>query len=72
MTTNCRPLNIQEQRKLQAEMRNKKLTQTKIAIKNGFTTSMFINKVCNGFYNVTPRVKEQFKKVGIDLDKIMK
>ena len=72
MRTNCRPLTLEEQRKLLIEMRNKKISQTKISIINNFTTPVFINKVCNGFYNITPKVKEQFQKVGINLDKIMK
>ena len=71
MTTNCRPLTLEEQSKLQLEMRRKHISQTRIAISNNFTTPVFINKVCNGLYNITPKVKEQFKNAGINLDKIM-
>ena len=72
MTTSARPLTLEEQAKLWVIMKNKGITQTYIAKKNYLTSPMLISKVCRGLYNVTPRLKEQFKKVGINLNEIMK
>lgn len=71
MTTTARPLTLEEQSKLWVLMKNLHITQTLIAKKNKLKAPMLISKVCRGEYNVTPRIKKQFLKAGIDLDKIM-
>ena len=71
MPTNCRPLTIEEQAKLWVLMKSKKITQIKIARRNKLVSTMLISKVCRGKYNVTPKIEQQFKKAGINLNKIM-
>ena len=71
MTTNCRPLTLEEQSKLWVLMKNRNITQRLIAKKNKLKSFMLISKVCRGEYNITPRMKKQFQRVGINLEEIM-
>lgn len=71
MSTNCRVLTLEEQAKLWVLMKSKKITQIKIARRNKLVSTMLISKVCRGKYNVTPKIEQQFKNAGINLNEIM-
>lgn len=68
--TKSRYLTYREENLLVNLLRAKKITCSEIAKLNG-VTPIVLNKVVNGEYRVTPRVKEQFAKGGINLDEIM-
>ena len=66
-----RLLTLEEQAKLWVLMKRRKITQIKIARRNGLVSPLLISKLCRGKYPVTPRIEAQFKKAGINLREIM-
>ena len=71
MKTNNKPLTLEQQEKLFCDMRNKGVSQVKIARINNLKNSKSIHQVCTGRYNITPLMKRYFSNAGIDLDEIM-
>lgn len=70
-TTKNRFLTYRESQYLTNALRAKKITGADIARINGMNSPFIINKVINGSYRVSDKIKERFANAGIDLNEFM-